>query len=289
MDYFLSITDSQYHHWQSELLIESFKSNNCENKLYIYVSSAEKAFSYNKNFIGNLLSHKRKKYFLNLGLQKGCSELNKIYSLRNALATKAIEQPVCVLEPDLVMKRQIDFRESDGIYSSFVFSIDPFSTIENAEKNVGPFTEWLGLERSFIESNWLPVGDSYIINKFPLEFFFKVVEDAEKLAVYQMLNGNKVWNRTCDLALTLNVISNVSKIYCRGDYQIIGPIDSDANASFVTYKNGYLPNFHKSMFKFEPPADLSLGDPIKVLSDLSFSPNSIYVSKIARKTIEQRK
>lgn len=288
MDYFLSIENSQYYHWQAELLIESFKANACEDKLFMYVFSNNIPTSYNKNFFDNITYHKRKEYLSNIGEQKGCVELNKIYSIVNSLATQRINQPFFVLEPDTVLRKEIFNREEDGFYSSFIFYVDPLFTIEEAEKNVGPFCEWLELDRDTFESGWLPIAESYMFNKIPIELFFSMMQDAEKMAVYQILEKGKVWGRTCDLAVAINIIKNISSILCRGDYQLSSPIDSGSDSYFVSYKDGYLPNFHKSMFKYGPPINLSFGDPISCLSELNFSPNSSYVAKIARSSIEKR-
>ena len=290
MDYFLSVPDLPYYHWQLDLLIESFQIKNCEDKLSVCIYNAQESsrVGYNEDFLKNISSHERKVYTSNVGDKRGCCEINKLYNLLNFLNANKIKQPLMVIEPYNVLRKEYDLSIADASIPSFIFSVDPFFTLEEVEKNVGPFYSWFGLEKSIFESSWIPIGDIYIFNKVPTNFFFDTVRIAEKLALHQMLANNSVWKRTSDLAVSINALLNASSILCKGDCNIFSPMNSDFDSSFISYKDGYPPNFHKSMFSFKPPFGLSFGDPIKVLSGINYSPNSSYISNVARRSVARR-
>jgi len=285
MDYFLNIRNSKYHHWQADLLLESLIFNKCQEKLLLSISGVD--INTDAEFIKNVYRHKRKEAHEDLGLTKGYSDLNKLYNFANAVIFERVTQPVCVLEPHTVLRKEPTVPELNGLYPSFIFSVDPSFTVEQAEHSVGDFFSWSGLGRKEVEDMWIPLGGIYIFNKMPPQVFLQAVDLAESLFVRQTVNNKKVWSRTCDLALVLTIIKNQPHILCRGDYGISGPIDSGTDSFFVSYEHGYLPNFHKSMFTFEPPINLSFGNPIETMSKLEFSPNSSYVAKLARRLLEK--
>lgn len=289
MDYFLSVPDSPYYHWQLDLLIESFKNNGCEEKLSVCICRDQgPQASYNEKFLNNINSHERKIYTNNLGEKRGCNELNKLYNLLNFLNAEKIKQPLLVLEPYSVLRREYQLLRADESRPSFTFSVDPLFTFEEVEKNVGPFYTWLGIDKNVLESSWIPIGELYVFNKVPMSFFNTTVRIAEKLALHQLLENDTVWKRTSDLAVAINALINSSSIFCKGDCNIISPMDSEFDSFLISYKDGYPPNFHKSMFSFKPPLGLSFGDPIEVLSGMNYSPNSSYISSIARRSFARR-
>lgn len=285
MEYFLQIENSQYYHWQTELLIESFKRLNREDDLFISISAS--AQNVNSKFLDNIKSHKNKEYIIDYGEEKGYKNINKIINLANSLINEKVKQPLCVIEPDAILKNQPLVPEINSLYPSFIFSVDPSFTIDKAKEKIGDFFKYLELKEEDFESNWIPLGGFYIINNFFPQIFYNSILDAETLVVHQMLDNKEVWDETYKLAFVLNIIKNIPYLMCRGDYQISSSIDSDVDSFFISYKHGYLPVFHKSMFTFKPPMDLSFGDPIKSLSQLTFSPNSQYVAKVARSIVER--
>lgn len=285
MDYFLSVPNSTYFYWQLELLIQSFKDLNKEENLSIFIySRPEDSTQYlNNMFSKNLIAHKKKIYTSNPGLVKGCPELNKLYNLLTAVNSGYIKQPFVLLEPCTVFRKDYFFPEPDA--STFAFTVDPFFTVEEVEKNVGPFYEWFNLEKSVFESSWIPIGEVYAFNNLTSNFFSSCMIIAEKLALHQMLDNKKVWERTADLAIAICVLVKSSQVSCRGDCSIVGPINSDFDSFLVGYKDGYPPAFLRSMYPFNP---LSFGDPIEELSKINYTNNSSYISNIARRIIARR-
>jgi hypothetical protein len=288
MDYFLNIDNTPYYQWQTELLIESFKEKKCSNDLFLALTNSTNTSFLNNNFTKNIFSHNRTYSFDDIGSKKGFPELNKFICLANCITKKLIKQPFFVLEPDVVLHNNIDMLFSKN-YCEFIFAIDPFFTLESAEENVGPFWEWFNLEKDNLESNWVPLGECYAFNNIPDGFFYKVIKDAEKMALHQLLNQKNIWSRTVELSLAMNLSNNITNISCRGDYKIVAPVMFSSESYFISYKDGILPSFHKSMFKYNPPNYVSFGDPIKILSENTFSPNAKYISNLAKKSISSRK
>ena len=286
MDYFVNVENTPYYQWQLELLIESFKKNEIEDKLFIAISTDERV-KINKDFYTNISSHKRIIFVKNVGEEKGFSSLNLPYSLHVAIEKDLISQPFTVIEPDMVLNHEIKMEATDT--ADFLFDVDPFFTLENAEKNVGNFCEWFGKDREKIKKDWFPIGICYALNNFPKHFFYKVTKDAEKLALHQLLQGNKIWSNTVKLSLALNLADNLSKINARGTYDLVSQATSPSQFPFISYKQGMLPQFHKSMFSYPPPSYFSFGDPIETLSNIYYTPNIKFVSELASKSLENRK
>jgi len=288
MDYFLSAQNSTFNFWQIDLMIESFNQLNKESSLAVctYSDSEANAQSFDKRFFANLSSHQRKVFINNTGLARGCTDLNKLYNILGSLTTGFIKQPFTALEPYIVFRK--DYFMPEPEVPSFVFYMDPLFTLEEVEKNVGPFYDWLKIERESFESGWIPIGEIYSFNKLPLTFFSSAVVIAEKLALHQMLEKNKVWHRTVDLAIAINALVTSSGIQFRGDCAMVSPINTDFDSPLISYKDGFPPQFFRSMYSFIPPTEISFGDPIEELSKIDYTMNSRYTSNLARSILERR-
>ena len=282
MEYFLHVEDDLYHAWRAGLLIESFKANNLEDKLLISSASYEKIRSSGSHLAKNLLLHKRKISVPSIE-KKECKELNRAYGLNLAVLGKYIKQPFCFLDIDSVLMSEPSI-ESDS-NPGFTFYVDPNFTIDEAEKNVGDFLKWGGLDRASLENVWLPLGGFQIFQNFPNSFFSKTLDYADQLAVRQLVETRKVWEKTHELSLVLNLATLGAKAY--GSHSMCSPMSAGGKTNFISYNYGHPPIFHNSMFKFE--SNISFGDPISILSEIKYSPNSKYISTIARRLIERRK
>jgi hypothetical protein len=104
-----------------------------------------------------------------------------------------------------------------------------------------------------------------------------------------MLKRKEVWEKTPELAVVLAVSDYIPKVFCKGLYEFSSPMNSGQDSYLISLKEGVPPTFHESMFRYEPPSLMSFGDPISVLSEINFSPNSKYVSKLARSSLAKRK
>lgn len=286
MEYLLEIDFMPYDLWQTDILIQSFIKNKLQDNLIININEKGPAIDVTK-FVSNLKHHKRKTLFKsNLGEKKGYKKINKFFNIINGLSNQTLKQPFCILEPDMVIYKEYFLEKKE--YPQFLFSVDPNFTLDFCESKVGMFCDWVELERELVLNNWLPIGDLQIFDNVPIPFFRQVLNYTDLLCVKQILSGREIWSDTIKVALALAVINNLGKIGCSVDYNFLLPPESFTDSYFLTYKNGIKPNFHKSMFLYSPPSYISFDDPIKVMSELDFTPANKYLSELARSCIAKR-
>jgi len=279
MEYFVSVESHPYYCWQLELLIESFKENKLSNALVVVMSELDAP----QNIGKNLIEHKRLHGYQNIGDARGYKPLSPIYNLFWTLQSKQLEQPFVYMQPDMVLRSEPNIQFSN--YPEFIFSPDPFFTFEKAEAEIGPFCKWLNSDYSL---NWLPLGSIFVANKIPIELFNLVAMRVELLAIKQLIDNKPISNLTIKTAFS-TVLSDYSEnISCHGDYSLVSDIMDGTNSSFISYENGLLPDFHKSMFLYSTSSHIAFGDPIKILSNTSTTPNSHYVSILAGKNLQSR-
>lgn len=285
MEYFVNCENTPYYHWQLELLIESFKRHGLEKQLL--VGLAEATAPINKHFCRNLYSHERLFAHQNIGSIRGYKGLNRTYSLYWAVNSKAISQPVCYMASDVVLRRPLDI-SFQGNVPGIVFDPDPFFTIDEAEKTVGPFWEWRGRPKSDYDLRWVPVGPIMIFNQIPAMIFQRVSTIAESLALQQLLAGKEIWEHTDKLAWAINLADYVGHIQIRGDYTLAMNMLGGGDSPFIFYEHGLPPVFNKTMFQYSPPNYVSFGDPFEVLAANSPTPASHFISQLAQTSLAAR-
>lgn len=280
MEYFVTCENHPYYSWQLELLIESFKNIGCQNDLLISLSHTDASMNYGSN----LIAHNRINGFENIGVRRGCNQLNKIYNLLWSLQAGHIKQPLVYMQPDMVLRNPVVV-EFVNLYPEFLFYPDPFFTFEQAEKEIGPFSKWLNKNYKL---QWIPISDFFIINKIPIELFVFIINRAELLAMHQLMENRPIHKNTVRAAFATSFSEYIENIFCRGDYSLVSQILDGINSPVISYEKGLLPDFHKLMFSYQAPAYISFGDPIKILSELYPTPNALYISKIATKKLQNR-
>lgn len=282
MDFFISASDNPYNHWQLSLLIESFKKLGLEDHLVVCLTDRYKnPLILEKKFLKNLINHKRLYKLPDFTSQKKYryKSLNKIHSLLFALKEGFIKQPLLMFfKPDLVIKEKVMLPE--GEFIDFLFSIDPKFNFETTEKNYPNFWNILNSNRENFKQNWLEIGNIIAFNNFPEEFFKNFIMMTENLVEAQK---DKVWEDTLKLSLVLMLLNGNPKVRLTKVLNFESNALSLQKSNFITYKDGILPNFHKSMFKYDP---ISLGNPIEILSNIYNCPNTKYISELANKILD---
>jgi hypothetical protein len=279
MDYFISILDKPYHLWQIDLLIESFKNINLQDDLIISLTKQDPTPI--KDFYNNISKHKKIYNFLDVGYES----ISKLYSLSYLLKEGKIKQPLLfLLEPDLVIKKEVQVPEEKEILDFLYFSDSSF-TFEESEKYFPEFWKILNLDEKDCRNHWIYLGDIMIFNNFPQVFFDNLVLNADLLA----RNQKEVWKNTLKLALVLSLIEVKNIIRITENHNITMPAMSiGGDAHFIDYKKGIVPNFHKSMFTYSHPDYLSLGNPLKVLAEIYNCPNTKYISDLANSCLKSK-
>lgn len=282
MDYFVTAENHPYYQWQIELLIESFKQTKCEKDLLVVLAENKK---FNKPlFFKNISNNKRIIGFKNIGEKRGFVPLNQLFYMAWAFQFGKIKQPFAVIQPDMIFRKPISIEFKD--YPECVFYPDPFFTIDTVIKNVGPFWEWANKSKSEYATRWIPLGSIFVLNNIQNNFFELVISRAELLCTYQLMTQGKIWEKTIQLAISLTLSDLVDNVFSRGDYSLVSPILGGTDTAFISYENGLLPDFHKSMFAYATKNLVSFGNPLQILSQNFSTPNAHYVSVIAEKYLK---
>ena len=285
MDYLVSSENTPFFQWQLELLIESFKSNNCEKELLVCLNESNQLM--HPFYCRNINSHERLINFQNIGKSKGFVGLNHLYNISWAIQNNRIQQPFAFIPTDVVLKNKVNdhFLAS---YPQIVFTPDPFFTFEIAEKEAGNFWEALDKNKLDYEEKWIPLGPVIFFNNLPIEWFDRSIAIAEKLVLQQILKKQPVWKHTTTLAMIINMIDFIGKISFYGDYELTMNMLQDYNCPFIHYEHGLPPVFNKHMFPFENPHYASLGDPFEILKENAPTRNCHFISELAKISIDKR-
>lgn len=286
MEYFVSTENTPYNNWQIELLIESFKHHGCEKDLLVTIADEDvffMPFAYN-----NIVNHERFFENQNLGKQQGYEPLNDLYFLIWALENKNLSQPFMYIPTDVVLKNPNYSYKFDSIYPEVVFKPNPFLTVDEIEKNMGPIWNTLQHDKEYYKENLVPIGPILGFNNCPIILFQSVISLIQDLSVNQIKNNNKIWESTDKVAWAIILTDLNEQIVLKEDYSLSSNMLAfDENAAFVDYEYGMPPIFHKSMFQYKPPQYMSCGNPFQILADNAPTPNSFFISELARKILKK--
>ena len=284
MHYLVSFENQPEYQWQIELLLESFKKHNLSHDLLLSVVKSD--LPSNPLFCRNLSNHEKTIGFDNIGKLRGYDKLNKYYNLMWTQMAGVINQPVMLIDTDVVLKNPVQY--IFDLFPQFIFSPDLDFNFDLVASSVGNFWEWLDKDKEFFVKNWIPLGSASIFSYIPFHVFFQIIERIEFLAVKQLLEKKPIWEHTDKLGLISVMLDNLNNINCKGEYSLVSPVfGSDAN--FVSYEKGIPPTFHKFMFKFSDEMFISFGDPIDILSKTFPSPNASYLAEIADICVKARR
>ena len=273
MDYFVSANYQPFCQWQIELLIESFKRHNRQDNLVVSLTKMDEEIIH-PDFNMNIVSHKRMIIHDNIGKIRGYNKLNDFYALMWAIKDGFVKQPFMVVPLDSVLFTPPPDLPDHPIFS---YQVDPFFTPELIQKNIGEI-----IDITQLEENWPLIGNLFVFNKFPIEFFEQLIELTESLVFKQLRNNGKFWEFTDRLALNLLIHKFIGKVPLQGIYDYESDMLSNFPKHIIHYDKGLLPIFHKDMFPYAPPNYFSFGNPFKVLSENSPTGAFNYMSELAR-------
>ena len=287
MEYFASTENDPRNNWQVELLIESFKYHNCEKNLLITIAENDtffQPFPYN-----NIVSHEIFFENQNMGRKQGYEPLNDLYFIVWALENKNLNQPFIHIPIDVVLNDPNYNYNFDSIYPEVIFKPNPFLTVDEIEKNMGPIWNCLANTKEFYQENLVPIGSMMGFNNFPMQFFYSVISLIQILSVDQITNKNEIWEHTDKAAWAIMLADIREQVSLKENYFLTSNMLSfDTNVAFVDYEYGMPPVFHKLMFQYKPPEYISCGNPFQILSENAPTPNALLVSELARKILKSQ-
>lgn len=264
MNYFVSVEDSYYHNWQLELLIESFKLLGLGDNLYISVAKSDKEYFKNNK---NLLTHAKKYIHKNIGRESGILKLNKWGSLYTLIEKNIINLPITVLDPDVVIYKDIKIQDEQ-----LIFSFDPSFTYNKK------YSRFIKIPKDEMDK-WPNLGEVFVFNDLSSNFF-------KDMAIFcQMVGLDPNRYQTDKLAL-------LGALWKHKVNRILPSIDIEGNLiesqlkNIISYRHGVNPAFNKKLYKnnnmnFSMASD----NPIKLLSRMDYTPSLEYVSNIAKRLL----
>ena len=253
MNYFTSIKNTFYFSWQIELLIESFKQQGLNNQLYIslddelVVASSKNLKNHNHILVGNDYS------------EYGNPALNKICSLLEAIENESIKFPICLIHPDMILRKAI----SDELEGDVICSV----TIDEDEEELKQVKDqYDNIENKNDFPELFPVGNVVVFNTNQIEFIRRLVEHS--LSLCQTENFEKIaLARTC---YDFYGISNIKFELMESTL-----LHNEFDSNFIHYKNGIPPQFMKHKFDEEFP--------YQMLTEFNSTTNLKYVSQLTQK------
>lgn len=255
INYFVSAENIAYHHWQIELLIESFKMLDLQNSLTIALAeSQEKPYV---DYTRNLSSHKKVFTHENVGRKNNCLSFNRIYSLYFALFQKIIEQPLVIIHPDTILLKPFEERSYDFIFQR--------EEIEQPKE----LLEFVNSIKSANNAEWYPLGDTIFLRNIPLEFFRRVLEIANYL-------------KDEKLGWILALMEYYGHFSCYGTSEIESILLDNDLKYLIHYKHGLPPFFNKQMFRFEQNT-IGMGNPYDIIMQHNSSNATVYLQKVVEK------
>jgi hypothetical protein len=235
VDYLTIIQNTPFFHWQTELLIESFKLLNMQDNLVIgVVPSNKKSLVCTKN----LKDHKRK--FQSDKYPSDFLPINQAYLTYVALKKEIIKQPFALIHSDTIIVQPLNLIENNISFSVNPFILQDFKKFDKI----------------------LPLGGICQFNDVPIIFFERV-----------MYNTNQLINKLdADLVNRAAWMQTLAEYNAKGKVEGI-PIEVKMwenltkESSFIHYSKGYPPFFNKKMFSFNFNFSMSADNVFNVLEN----------------------
>jgi len=274
MQYFVSIENTPYHHWQVELLIESFKMKNMQDDLVIGVAkNSDSRGIWSKN----ITNHNNKFLHENVGRDRKFLPLNKTFALIIAMENGLLKQPFAMIHPDMILRNPIKLEESEH---NLVFDYSEDEGLkEKIEPEIVKIKDDIGLPQDSVP--WIPLGDVIVFRKdIPTTFFYRVGVRIEKLLDQ---HGPQKWIERGAWILTMyDYLARINGLARKMETTLL---HDTPEINFVHYKFGLPPVFHKKYFSYDFQGTIfTIGndDPMEALLEQNPTSNSDHVQKVIR-------
>jgi hypothetical protein len=283
MQYFVSIENSSFFYWQMELLIESFIMHGLQDNLVIAIAQNDDQKI--NGYSSNLVRHGRKFMHANFGRESGHLPLNRVASLRAALADRMLEFPFAILHADMIMRTPLTPAE-DSDYGMVLNNYDEISGEKRAEikEAIAP-----GIAR-IAEERKVDVGDLPEIPVFSAPIVFNESFKPVSEVFFARLHSNTlelIEAKGCDFpceraAWELTITESFQHCSVKSKFMAGSLMGDNEDINFIHYKNGIPPVFHKNFFKFN---DMSIGSgqcPYEVVLEHNPTISTGYMHEVIR-------
>lgn len=279
MKYLVSIENTNYFYWQTELLIESFLMNGIQDDLVIAIANNDSPKI--KGYSKNLVKHKNKILHENVGLEKECPVANRVYAIRNLFLTEQIELPFTVIHADMIMKNPIDKynKDTEIVMNNYGMEIN---------KLTNSYIENIGLKQQLLDEEKITEKE---IDEFPFcmpiifnenldkEFFLKFLDKLVINLEDVCKKKNFPVEQTC---WTQTLLESYGFYSATGSFLTCELMHSeDFDVPFIHYNNGIPPIFNKKFFKFDK-GKYYVDGPYENLLENNINENTEYVRQVIR-------
>lgn len=245
MNYFVSIENTIYYHWQIELLIESFKIHNLQNNLYIFIADGD--YKDIPENCKNLIKHKNVYKRSNSG-----SKTNELVALYQYIDEEIVDYPYVFIQPSMILKNPVDKynKNCDIVVNSYY---------ENNRAD-----EFLSKINANIKFNF---STPIIFNKIDKSFYNKLLENLQ----YALDNTDVDF--PCDLlAWKMSLLEHYDKCSMVSNILSCTLLHNNVDAPFINYDHGVPNEFNKRFFIYSDPYD--------VLLNLNVSDSCVYLQNV---------
>lgn len=252
MDYFVVAENKPYHHWQLELLIESFKLHNLQDKLFIVLQESKEPpfadFTYNLSTIKRILHVP--------------TDCHPVAALIYALNNKLIEQQFAIFHPDMLLHKPLP--ESD---KNLVLQLGPAT---DGNKDIARYIVEKKRFNVDVKDIWVPVGDLKICN-LPVAFF-------DRLLYWNGVDATAAWQYA--------ILEYYGHIYIEGSYDFVSTLAENDPKAVIHYSQGLPPVFAKQMFTYKD--GFAQGDLFETILQNGHTKAMVYMQDVAKSYLKNK-
>jgi hypothetical protein len=289
MQYFVSVENTSYFYWQLELLIESFNMLGIGDSLV--VAMAENDSQKVGGFSSNIVRHANKFVHPNEGRERGYLPLNRVGAIRYALAYGALEFPFALIHADMVARRPL---EEPGDELPCVV-LNNFDDHPPAEEDVVKMEIGGDLER-LAEERGVERADVPTVPFFSPPVVFNGAFGSISEVFFARLQNNMISllerrgaSFPCEKAAwELTLTESFQHCSVSGRF-MSAPLMFDSDSpSFIHYRTGIPPVFHKKFYRFEDGVYLAGQGPYETIMENNPTVGTDFLQRVVRSYSESR-
>lgn len=289
MQYFVSVENTSYFYWQLELLIESFNILGMGDKLV--VAMAENDSQKVGGFSSNIVRHENKFVHPNEGKERGYLPLNRVGAIRYALAYGALNFPFALVHADMVIRRILD--EPDGDLPCVTlnnFDDYPPSEEDIVKKELMSDVSRLAEERGVRvdEVPTVPFLSPPVLFNKPFESISDVFFSRLQTNMIALLERRGPSFPCEKAAWELTLTESFQHCSVAGKF-MSAPLMFDSDSpSFIHYRTGIPPVFHKKFYRFEEGNYLAGQGPYETILENNPTVGTDFLQRVVRSYADSR-
>jgi len=289
MQYFVSAENTSYFYWQLELLIESFRMLGLQDSLVVALADNDSRKI--GGFSANLVKHQNKLIHPNEGREKGYLPLNRISSIRYALAYGALKFPFALIHADMVVRKPID--DPNGETPAVLLNnLDDYPAAEEdaVKSEIRGSLESLAEDRevAFKDLPTVPFFSPPAVFNKPFESIAEVFFSRVQINMIDIL-GRKGADFPCEKAAwELTISESFQHCSVSGRFMSAPLLFDSDDTNFLHYKTGIPPVFHKKFYKYDEGNYFSGQGPYETLMENNPTVGTDYVQRVIKSYVNNR-